>query len=311
MLGKTVNRRGFLKKSVTGAAGAAFLTRKEVVGNNSMIEKSKYPLRLSACCSSFGQARTKLEAVEAAYKSGLDGISMRYLYDLSNPEALRHKKMQTAFREASLQYGIQINSLMVGGLIRADPASSVWVMDSIDCARNLGAGVILLALLRNGFPGTDDEYKLLIGTLKELGLKASDEGITIGLECSGSAQDQLRIIEGVNLLSVKIYYDYFNAMHFGFEPLEEIPLLGEHICEYHIKNGPKLMREELKGTSRSGSSSPGETYPELNHTKISEEIQKTGYKGWLTFETSSPSGVHVADMQDNIEYTRKVFSILF
>ena len=81
MLVKALNRRGFLKKSVTGAAGAAFLTHSEAVGNSSMIEKSKYPLRLSACCSSFGQARTKLEAVEAAYKSGLDGISMRYLLE--------------------------------------------------------------------------------------------------------------------------------------------------------------------------------------------------------------------------------------
>jgi L-ribulose-5-phosphate 3-epimerase len=305
---KNLNRRGFLKKSVTGAAGAALLTRSEGFINYSVDEKPKYPLRLSACCSSFGEARTKLEAVEAAYKSGLDGISMRYLYDLNNPEALRHKNMQHAFREASLQYGVQINSLMVGGLIRADPASSVWVMDSIECARNLGAGVILLALLRNGFPGTDDEYKLLIGTLKELGHKAADEGITIGLECSGSAQEQMRIIDGVNLPSVKIYYDYFNAMHFGYEPLEEIPVIGEHICEYHVKNGPKLMREDLKGTPKG--SSPGETYPELNHPKIAKEIQKTGYKGWLTFETSSPSKNHIADMQDNVAYSRKVFSIL-
>jgi hypothetical protein len=68
------------------------------------------------------------------------------------------------------------------------------------------------------------------------------------------------------------------------------------------------MREQLKGTPRSGSS--GETYPELNHPEIAKAIQKTEYKGWLTFETSSPSLDYIADMKDNVEYTRKVFGIL-
>ena len=38
---------------------------------------------------------TKVEAVEAAYKSGLDGISIRQIYDLNNPDALRHRNVQT------------------------------------------------------------------------------------------------------------------------------------------------------------------------------------------------------------------------
>lgn len=305
---ETLDRRSFLKKSVTGAAGVAFLTQSEKVQINAGDVKPQYPLRFSACCSSFGKASGKVEAVEAAYKSGLDGISMRFIYDLNNPDALRHRNVQIAFRDACMQYGIQINSMLVGGLIKSDTNSIVWVMDSILCARNLGARVILLALLRNGFPSTDDEYKRVIAVLKELGTKAGDEGIILGLECSGSAQDQLRIIEGVNHPSVKIYYDYFNAMHFGFEPLKEIPVLGSTICELHVKNGPKLMREELKGTPRSGSS--GEKYPELNHPEIAKAIQKIGYKGWLTFETSSPSGDSIADMKDNVEYSRKVFNIL-
>jgi sugar phosphate isomerase/epimerase len=100
------------------------------------------------------------------------------------------------FGMLACNYGIQINSLMVGGLIRSNPNSVVWVMDSILCARNLGANVILLALLRNGFPTTDEEYERTIAVFKELGPKAADEGIIIGLECSGSAQEQLRIIEG-------------------------------------------------------------------------------------------------------------------
>ena len=306
---KTSDRRDFLKKSVAGAAGVAFLTQIDKGKSSTGDIKPQTPLLLSACCSSFGKATTKVEAVEAAYKSGLDGISMRFIYDLNNPDALRHKNVQIKFRDACMQYGVQINSLLVGGLVKSDPNAIVWVMDSILCARNLGAKVILLALLRNGFPATDEEYKRVIALFKELGPKAAEEGIVFGLECSGSVQDQLRIIEGVNHPSVKIYYDYFNAMHFGFDPLKEIPVLGNNVCEIHVKNGPKLMREDLKGTPRSGSSA-GEKYPELNHPEIAKAIQKIGYKGWLTFETSSPSGDNIADMKDNVEYSRNVFNIL-
>jgi sugar phosphate isomerase/epimerase len=302
---ENLDRRSFIKKSAAGAAGVAFLTHSEAGKNMTNDLKPENPLRFSACCSSFGDARQTVEAVKSAYQSGLDGVSMRFVYDLSNPGALRHRNVQIAFRDACLQYGIQINSLMVGGLIRANPNSVVWVMDSILCARNLGANVILLALLRNGFPTTDEEYERTIAVFKELGPRAADEGIIFGLECSGSAQEQLRIIEGVDHPSVKIYYDYFNAMHFGFDPLKEIPLLGDTICEYHVKNGPKLLRENLKGTRRSDST---ETYPELDQVAMANAIKKTGYKGWLTFETSSPSGDHIADMRDNLEYSRKIFS---
>jgi hypothetical protein len=72
-----------------------------------------------------------------------------------------------------------------------------------------------------------------------------------------------------------------------------------------LKTARELLRENLKGTRRSDST---DTYPELDHVAMANAIKKTGYKGWLTFETSSPSGDRIADMKDNLEYSRKIFS---
>jgi len=301
-----LNRRSFIKRTAVGAAGLPLFTQIGKEKINAREAKPKYPLRLSACCSSLRQ-RAKLEAVESAYKVGLDGVSMRFIYDLNDPSSLRHRSVQIVFRDACLQYGIQINSLMVGALIKSEPNSIVWVLDSIKCARNLGANVILLALLRQGFPSTDEEYKRVIAVLKELAPKAGDEGIVLGLECSGSAAEQLRIIEGVKHPSVKIYYDFYNAMHFGYEPLKEIPILGNTICEFHVKNGSHLMREKIEGLDHPRIK--GRKIEGFNHPAIAEEIKKIGYKGWLTLETSVITGDPIADTIDNVDYIKKVYDI--
>ncbi len=302
-----INRRGFIKKSSVGAAGLAFST--QIVPDISYAQetKSKYPLRLSACGGLLGQRKDNAGILETAYKAGLDGVSPSFRSNLNDPNSLRRRDVQLAYRDAALQYGIQINSLMAGGRIVSESSPMVGLIDSVKCARNLGADVILLALLYSGFPSTDEEYKRVIDALKELAPVAGDEGVVFGLECSGSAEEQLRIIEGVNHPSVKIYYDFFNAMHFEHEPLREIPILGDAICEFHVKNGGYYMSDNIEGVDNPEEA--GKKYHDLNHPEIAKAIKKIGYKGWLTLETSSPSGDRMADLKKNIEYIRRVYDI--
>jgi sugar phosphate isomerase/epimerase len=305
--GKEFNRRNFMRQSAVGATTLAFSTPILQETAYASDTKSKYPLRLSACGGLLGQRKEGIQIFQNAYEIGLDGVSPSFYRDMTNPNSLRRKDTQIAYRDAALQYGIQINSIMAGGRIKSEPDSTVGLLDAIECARNLGARVILLALLYEGFPKTDEEYKRVIAVLKELALKAADEGVVFGLECSGSAEQQLRIIDGVNHSSVRIYYDFFNAMHFEYEPLKEIPILGDAICEFHVKNGQHYMSENIEGADNP--EVPGKKYHDLNHPAIAREIEKLGYKGWLTLETSVLSGDRIADTKRNVEYIRKVYDI--
>ena len=181
----------------------------------------------------------------------------------------------------------------------------MWVMESIKCARNLGAKVILLPILGKGHLETEEEFGRLIAVLKQLAPHAGDEGIVLGLECWVNAEDQLRIVNEVAHSAVKIYYDPRNALAMGWEPLEEIPLLGNHICEVHVKNGRNLMRvkEILKQSTRTGRTEG------LDHPAIARELKKIDYKEWITLETSVVSGDPIADAIDNIAYVREVYNI--
>jgi len=197
---------------------------------------------------------------------------------------------------------------MGGGSPKSNPRAILYALDAIKCARNLGADVILLALLRQGFPATDEEYEDVIAALKELAPYAAEDGIVLGLECSGSADEQLRIIEGVDHPAVRIYYDVYNAMHFGFEPLQEIPKFGEVICEYHIKNGRNRMRANIEGMDHPRI--PNKKIENFNHPAIAAAIKETGYRGWLTLESPILSDDPLEDVLDNVAYVREVYGVL-
>jgi len=97
-------------------------------------------------------------------------------------------------------------------------------------------------------------------------------------------------------------------MHFEYEPLKEIPILGDAICEFHVKNGQHYMWENIEGADNP--EVPGKKYHNLNHPAIAREIEKLGYRGWLTLETSVLSGDRIADTKRNVDYVRRVYEIV-
>ena len=106
-----VNRRGFFKKAVktTGIITALGIIDKTTYAQE---KKSKYPLRISSMDGTLRQ-RGKVKGIEDAYKAGLDGLQVQFIPDLNNPDSLRHKSVQIAYRDAALQYGVQINALCI------------------------------------------------------------------------------------------------------------------------------------------------------------------------------------------------------
>ncbi|MCK4966448.1 sugar phosphate isomerase/epimerase [bacterium] len=303
-----ITRRGFIRKSAVAAAGIAAygqISREKVYAQES---KPVYPLLVSAMDGTIRQ-RAKVEGIETAYKAGLDGLQVQYIPLLDDPNSLRHKKVEIAYREAALQYGIQINALCIGALgrtpLKSEPEGAVWVVEAIKCARNLGSRVILLPILGKGRLESEEEFKRLIKVLKELAPIAGGEGIVLGLECTNSGKDQLRIIQEVNHPAVQIYYDPRNAIAFGYEPLKEIPMLGEYFCEVHIKNGKNYLKDKevLKKPLRGGRTEG------LDHPTIARALKEVNYKHWIVLETSVVSGNPLNDAVENLKYIKDIYNI--
>ncbi len=302
-----MNRRTFLTATVASTA----LMARPVSSQERGAGSNGFPVRISSMDGSIGH-RADIGVFETAWRVGMDGVQVQYDPDLKNINSLRHKKTMIAWRDAALQWGIQVNALCIGKLggvpLKSEPAGVPWVLEALECANFVGAAVILLPILGGGHLNNEDEFKRLIAVLKELGPRAEDYGVTLGLECTNSGQDQVRIIEEVNSPGVRIYYDFHNASAVGCDPLAEIPLVGPHLCEVHIKNmnggtGPFRMRD--KGSfSVKGST---ERRAGLDHPALAKALRKTGYTGWLTLEQKIIGDDKYAAIADDVNYVREVY----
>ncbi|HIE53034.1 MAG TPA: sugar phosphate isomerase/epimerase [Armatimonadetes bacterium] len=245
-------------------------------------------LRIGMCDWSLRKA-ANLEAIALAREIGLDGVEVSGLH-------LRRPEVQEKYLKAAKQYNIEIPSVALGILnqvpLKSEPKAAIWLADSITVACNLGAKVILLAFFGKGELKMENEQEIsrVVDVLKELGPRAAKAGVILGLENTLSAEDNLRILERVGEPAVQVYYDLKNSANRGRDVPREIRLLGERICQVHLKNGRLLL------------SQPGN----VDFPACAEALRDIGYRGWLILETSSPHDL-VADTRANIQYVRETF----
>jgi sugar phosphate isomerase/epimerase len=130
-----------------------------------------------------------------------------------------------------------------------------------------------------------------VDVLKEVAPRAAEAGVILGLENTLSAEDNLTIIGRVGSPAVRVYYDLRNSADRGRDVPGEIRRLGDQICEVHLKNGGKLLRDREN----------------VDFPACAAALKEIGYKGWYVLETSAPTDL-VADTRANIEYVRATFA---
>lgn len=239
--------------------------------------------------------------LEDAKKAGLDGVELRVgeaadRLEISTPE------MITRQRDLMEKTGLPVCSLMMGLLngnpFASDPRAPAWLDQSIDAARELKAGVILVAFFgkgdlldEHGKP-REDAIDETVRRLKQAAPHAKEAGVVLALENFLNGEQNARILDRVGHDSVQHYYDVFNTgTTKGHDVPADLKRLQGRIAQIHFKNGPKFLDDE-----------PQKFEP------IAAAIQETGYRGWIVLETSAPSGDAVADARRNGDYLRKLFA---
>jgi sugar phosphate isomerase/epimerase len=104
------------------------------------------------------------------------------------------------------------------------------VAEGIEVASAMKVGIILVPFfgkgdLKNDPAGTE----AVIAALKRLAPKTEKAGVTLALESTLSAEDNLNIISAVGSPAVTVYYDVGNSQESGFNIGREIRLLGGRI----------------------------------------------------------------------------------
>jgi sugar phosphate isomerase/epimerase len=176
--------------------------------------------------------------------------------------------------------GVAAPSLCLGVLnsvpLKSDPRAERWVSESIDIAKALGATTILVPFFGAGTLSSKAEMDRVADLVKGLAPKALESKVTLGLENTLSAKENVAILEraGAPLAAVAVYYDVRNSTDNGYDVPAEIPFLKERLRQIHFKDGSSLLGQG-----------------KVNFRAIVPALKAIGYRGWVVLETGVPKGM--------------------
>ncbi|MCC5931723.1 MAG: sugar phosphate isomerase/epimerase [Cyclobacteriaceae bacterium] len=257
--------------------------------------------------------------IERAREAHLEGIQVS-VGTAPDRMPLREMRVRKQYIELGRRHNIAFHSVAAGSILnriplKTEPQSAVYVIDALEAAKALGADNILIAFFGNGDlrlqnpngefrdlkDGEYSSYELdgraidrVVEVLQQIAPRAEDMGVALGLENTLTAKQNLEIIERIGSEMAKVYYDVGNSTRFGYNPPEEIRLLGtRHICEVHIKD---------PGTPLLGSSEGI-----VDMKACAEALKGIGYNKWYVLETSGRKDQFLEDTQSNVAFVKEVY----
>ena len=187
--------------------------------------------------------------------------------------------------DAARASGCEVASFCVGALWTISPANPDAAVraqarevlrQAAAFAADVGARWILVPVTPGG-EGVDHEESVgrWIDEMRVVAPAAEERGVVFCLEnvgrgCGKSADDLLRLTEGVDSPAVGAYYDIGNAVAFGNDPVAEIARLGDTTRIVHVKDHGNLL-----GVG------------DVPIRDCVEALVRGGYDGYLVLETAA------------------------
>jgi sugar phosphate isomerase/epimerase len=286
-----ITRRYFLQSSASAATAALALAQPLPSLHAAASAKIKlgvtdWNLRHDAKPSSIAFAKTiGFDGVEISLGRAPNGQKIDRL-PVAEPAVLDEYLAETA--KSGFPIASTCLDILHQNYLKNDPLGQKWVADAIPLTKRLGARVILLPFFGKGALETRAEMDYVADFLKEIGPTAERTGVILGVEDTISAEDNARILDRAQCKAVQVYYDVGNSQPRGFDIYKEIRWLGkDRICEFHLKDNPRLLGQGL-----------------IDFPRVIEAIVEIGFSGWAHLETVAPSGNIRTDMTTNLAYIR-------
>lgn len=276
-----MNRRSFLEAVLAGTTVLRAVAARKTSG-----------LRIGVTDWNLRQTG-EVSAVALAAKLGFDGVEVsigRKPVDGKLP--LDDSGLQSQYVAAAKQHGIGLAGSCLDILhvdhLKDNKQAQKWVADGIQITRNLHARVMLLPFFGKAALAKHEEMDYVADILKELLPEAEKAGVTLGLEDTISAEDNVRIMERAGSKALKVYYDVGNSTGGGFDVVKEIRWLGAaRICQMHLKDNPHYLGEG-----------------KIDFPAVMKAITDIRFHGFANLETDCPSKSVQDDMARNLKYVR-------
>lgn len=280
-----LSRRRFLSAAGVGLATVSALDARGLRG-------------LKIGVTDWNLAKTgKVEAIDLARTLGFAGVEVSLgrnaengKLPLDNEELIQ--QYLAAFKANNFRPAGTCLDILHVNYLKNDKLGQKWVADGIPITKKLAAKVMLLPLFGKGALQTAAEKEYVGDALRDLGPIAEKAGVTLGLENTISAEDNVRIMDRARSKAVLVYYDIGNSTLNGFDVAREIEWLGsKRICQMHFKDNPNYLGEG-----------------KINLPNVVRAVSRIGFEGFANLETSSPSKAIEADMKRNLAYIKRVIA---
>jgi sugar phosphate isomerase/epimerase len=248
--------------------------------------------------------RQKIGAFPLTKELGADGVEVD-MGGLGDRETFDNKlaidSNRTQFLAKSQELNIQISSLAMTGFYSQSfaqrPTAVKAVQDCINTAKLMNVKVIFLPFGVQGDLVKNPELRpAIIERLKAAGKIAEQAGVTIGIETSLSAKDELQLLKDVGSPAVKSYFNFANAVKNNRDIVQELKTLGKNnIIQIHCTDDDGVwLQNDTK----------------IDLKSIKQTLDKMGWSGWLVIErsrdASDPKNVK-KNFTANIAYVKSIF----
>lgn len=239
------------------------------------------------------------DSIEDALEAGYEGLELNVAGPYPGDDPLWRPESRTRIRRRAADRGIDIPSICLGflnggGLTSDDPDvrgdARASILRAIDAAAALDAGTILVPFFGTGEIHTDRHRDRVVSGITDVADAAAAAGVTLAIENTLPAGDNLELLDRIDSPAVDHYYDVGNATAFGYDPVEELNELGDHVGAVHFKD------RDADGRYMIGEGS-------VDFEGCVAALRDIGYDGWIGIEATSPND-QLADAAENLERSR-------
>lgn len=233
-----------------------------------------------AVCDWMILKRQKLGAFQLAKDIGADGVEVD-MGSLGERETFDNQLAKPEVREQLLakarELGLEICSLAMSGFYAQSfaerPTVPRMTQDCIDTMKAMNVKIAFLPLgVRSDLVKHPELRSKVVERLKVVGKQAESAGVVIGVETELAAEDQIKLLDEVGSLAIRIYFNFANAIQNNRDLIRELRTLGkERICQIH-------------GTDQDGVWLQDD--PKIDMPKVKQMLDEMSWSGWLVIERS-------------------------
>lgn len=231
-----------------------------------------------------------------AAAAGLACIEWIYEKPDENRNPLRDDNGIAEIKACAGTHGVAVQSIcadyyMTEHLVHPDGSPNAANARHLDWligqAARLGAAYVVLPFVDSSSLRTPEQIAGATAVLRQAARTTRGHGVELHIECDLPPPALRAFLSSVGEQLVKANYDIGNSASLGYEPRQELPMIGAHLGSVHVKD-----RKRGGGTTPLGTG-------DADLTEAFRQIKAAGFDRWLVMQVARDEAI------DHVEWAQR------